>query len=102
MDTAVRQLPHQPGIDRAEEAVAAAQPLGDGGTIAKQPSKLAGREGRIEVESRLSPDQCDFGVLAQFADLLVAAPALPDDGGHDGFAGMTVPYDEGLGLIGDA
>src|SRR5262249_10868443 len=99
---AVGQLPNQPAIDRAEEIVAPAQAGGDGGAISEQPFELAGGERRVEVESGLVADERDGAIVAQFADLRVAAAALPDDGGHDRLAGAAVPDDEGLGLVGDA
>src|SRR6185295_20421355 len=96
------QLPDQPAIDRAEEVIAAAQPLGDGGAIAEQPGELARSECRIEVEAGLGADKGNGALVAQLANLRIAAAALPDDGGHDGFAGLPVPDDQGLGLVGDA
>jgi hypothetical protein len=102
MDLAVRQLPDQPAIDRAEQVVAAAQSVGDGRAMAEQPFELAGRECGVKVEARLSADEGKRALVAQLLEFRVAAAALPDDGGHDGLAGMTVPDDESLGLIGDA
>jgi hypothetical protein len=78
---AAGQRPDQPAIDGAEENVAAAQAVGDGRAVAKQPAQLAGGEGGVEVEAGLAADQRERAIVAQLLQLGVAAPALPDDGG---------------------
>ena len=96
------QVPHQPAVDGAKDQFALLGPRPRAFDIVENPGQLGAGEIGIEqqpgarghhlLETFRSEIGTDFG----------GAPVLPDDGVIDRFAGLTVPDDGGLALVGDA
>ena len=102
MHLAAREVPDQPGIDRAEQQFAVPGPLTGTGHVIENPFELGRRKIGIDDETgmlanvRLQP----FGL--QLVANSRRAPALPDDGIAHRFAGGLFPNHRGLALVGDA
>ena len=102
VDVAVRQLPDQPGVDRAEEQLASLSPLACAGHVVQQPFDLRAGEIRVRHETRLGADLIAPARLDDAVDDVGGAAALPDDGVGDRLAGGLVPDHGRLALVGDA
>ena len=102
MDLAVRQLPHQPAVDRAESQVAMG--CGDVGAVhmVQDPADLGCREVRVDHQAGAVADLRFHAMCTQLRAQRFAAPVLPDDGVVDRLAGAAVPHHRGLALVGDA
>ncbi len=99
---AAAQVPHQPGVDRAESQFAALGLCARPGNIVEQPGDLGAAEIGVQQKTGLLPDQR----LMAFGEQAVAdarrAPVLPDDGVVDRPAGLAIPNDGRFALVGDA
>jgi len=96
------ELPDEPGIDRAECELAA---LGAGArprNLVEQPGDLGAAEIRINHQPGLLFYEFLNPFFFQLRTNLRGAPVLPDDGVVDRLAGLPVPDDGGLALVGDA
>ena len=95
------QLPDQPGIRGAGRET----PRRGRGTravdVVEHPLELAGREVGIDDQAGLGPHGRLAPALAQLAAGVAATLALPDHGVVDRLAGLAVPDDRGLPLVGD-
>ena len=102
VDLAAGQFPDQPGLHRAEQQLAGLGLLPRAGDVVQDPFQLGGRKVGVDDKARLLPE--GFGVAAglQLVAVGAGAPALPDDGVVDRLAGVPVPDDGGLALVGDA
>src|SRR5690606_13687477 len=94
--------PHQVAVDRPEGELAPLGPLARAGYVLEEPLELRAGEVRIENEAGLLANP---GLAARGAELFAArgrASVLPDDGAMHGGAGLAVPEDRRLALVGDA
>ena len=85
-----RQLPDEPGVDRAEREPGAT-------VLAQEPLELRGGEVRIGNEPRALADQ--IGV--ELAAARRGSPVLPDDRRRDRASGHAVPEQRRLALVRD-
>ncbi len=99
---AVRQLPHQPAVDRAESEFAAFRALTCSRHVIEQPGQLGAREIRIEQQSGAPGDLGLETVGLQLLAQVGRAAVLPDDGRRNRPAGAAVPQHGRLTLVGDA
>src|SRR6188472_1660441 len=88
-----RELPHEPGVDRAEGQLTGGQ-LG----AREDPLELRGREVRVGHEARSLPDQ----QRRQLRAALRGAPVLPDDRGMHRPPRRPLPDDGRLTLVRDS
>ena len=99
---AAGEVPHDPRVGSAEERVAAlgrrAQPV----DVLQQPLQLAAGEVGGRRQPGLAPDDLAAAVGVQGRGDAVGAGVLPDDGVVPRTAGMPVPDDRRLALVGDA
>ncbi|KAI1697211.1 hypothetical protein Ddc_19864 [Ditylenchus destructor] len=102
MDLAVRELPDQPAVDGAEGQLAALGLLARAGHVLQDPLQLGPREIRVHHQPRLALDQRPVSALSQLGAARLGAAVLPDDRVMDGPAGLAVPHQRGLALVGDA
>ena len=102
VDVAVRQLPDQPGVDRAEQQLASLRPLARAGHVVQQPFDLRAGEIRVRHKARLGADLVAPACLDDPVDDIGGTAALPDDGVCNRLAGGLVPDHGGLTLVGDA
>src|SRR6185312_6357518 len=89
-------------IDGAEGELAALGGLARAGHVVEQPGDLGGGEIGIDDEAGARRDRLLMAFGAQLGAALRGAAVLPDDGARDRAAGLALPYDRGLALIGDA
>ena len=102
VDRAAGQPPQQERIDRAEGEFAALGARPCAGDIVEQPGDLGRREIRVEQQSRA---RCDQRLVPRGAQPLAdvgGAAVLPDDRAMDRRAGLAVPDQRRLALVGDA
>ena len=103
MHPAAGQLPDQPGVHRAEQQLPRLGLLPGAGDVVQHPADLGG--GKIGVDQQagvLLHIAGEGGVLLQLLAVLGGAAALPDNGVADRAAGLPVPEDRRLPLVGDA
>ncbi len=102
VDTAAGQAPEQPGIDRAEEHLAPLGAAAEAVVGVQQVRDLGAGEVGVDHQARLGPKGLFQALgLQTIADAGTDA-ALPDDGRGDGPAGLPVPEDRRLALVGHA
>src|SRR5439155_9083294 len=97
-----RELPHQPGVDRAEAELALGRALGRPRDVLQQPAQLGAGEVGVEDEARLL---AHAGLEAALFQLLAArrrAAVLPDESSMPGAARAAAPEDRRLALVRDA
>ena len=70
--------------------------------VVQDPLDLGAREVGRQRQADLGPEAVLAAVLAELVDVDVGARVLPDDRVVDGLAGVLVPDDRGLALVGDA
>ncbi len=99
---AARQAPDEPAVDRAEDEVAGLGPRPRALDLVEHPGDLGAGEIAVDQQARLLGD----GVGVALGDQPLAqprrAPVLPDDGVVDRLAGVPVPDERRLALVGDA
>ena len=103
VDRPAGELPHQPGVHRAEEQLAPLRLLTGALYMVQNPLELGGGEVGVNEQSGVllhigGERPVGLQLLAQGG----GAAALPHDGVGDGPAGLPVPDDGGLPLVGDA
>ena len=95
------QLPHQPGLHRAEYGASRAGPVPETFLVVEEPAQLRPRE----VGRGGEPGQLPEALGADRGVKLGGEPGgpgvLPDDRGSERFAGRGIPHDGGLALIRD-
>ena len=97
------QLPHQPGVHRAEQQLTPPGLFPGPLHVVQNPLELGGGEVGVNQQTGVLPD-----VVRQRLVLLKpfaqggSAPALPNDGVVDRTAGGFVPDNGGLPLVGDS
>ena len=101
-DRAAGQAPEQEAVDGAEGELAA---LGGGARarrVVEQPGDLGGGEIGVDDEAGRRRDRGSCALGLQPRATLGGAPVLPDDRVGDRLAGLALPDDRGLALVGDA
>ena len=98
----VRQVPHQPAVDGAEQQVARLRAPSGSGDMIQQPLDL--RSGKIGVgyEACLFPDGLTVARSHQLIDGLGGTAALPYDRIGDRLSCFLIPDHGCLALVGDA
>jgi len=99
---AAGQVPDQEGIDRAERQLAG---LGLGPRAVdriQDPGELGAGEIGVEQQAGLLGDHRLVALGLEAGAQLGGAAVLPDDGAVNRLAGLAVPNDHGLALVGDA
>nr|WP_237705443.1 hypothetical protein [Chthoniobacter flavus] len=95
----IGELPHEPGIDRAESQLAAVRPLARTWDVVEEPAHFATGKIGIDDEPRVLLDQLGVpGRLEAIAELRRAA-ILPDDRVVDRLARLAIPNHGRLALI---
>ena len=102
MGLAAGQLPDQPGFHGAEQQLALLGLLPCALDVFQDPAQLGAGEVRVDDQAGLGAEGIGQALFLQAVAILTGAAALPDDGVVDGFAGVLVPHDGGLALVGDA
>ena len=103
VDFSAGELPHQPGVHRAEQQLPGLGLFPGTGDIVQDPADLGGGEVGVRHKAGVLPDIfLHARDLQQLVHQRGRAAALPDDGIADRAAGGAVPQDRGLPLIGDA
>src|SRR5690606_11607642 len=95
------EIPDEPGVDVAEAEVPGFGLLGRPVDVLEDPTDLGARKVGGEGKAGLVTEPVLPAVLAELVDDLVRPGVLPDDGVVDGFAGVAVPHDSRLALVGD-
>jgi hypothetical protein len=94
------EVPHQPGVDRAEGELAALGARPRSVDTVEQPAQLRSRE--IGVDQQTGTRLHERFVLPQLVAQFGGAAVLPDDGVVNRLAGGAVPHHRRLALVGDA
>ena len=102
MDLAAGQFPDQPGLHRPEQQLSRFGLLPRVWHMVQDPFQLGGRKISVDDKAGLLTELLGQTTGLQLVAVGAGAPALPDDGVADRFAGVAVPYDGGLPLVGDA
>src|ERR1035437_2818259 len=102
VNSAARQLPEQPAIDRAEGELARFSIAARAGNVVQDPRDFAGREIGIDQQAGALLDQRTVTFTPEALAEISGAPVLPDDRVVDGFPSLAIPHDRGLALVGDA
>src|SRR5438093_3273651 len=96
------EAPHEPGVDRAAEELAAFGPRLRPGHLVEDPADLRRREVRVDHEAGALADKRVQAAGAElFADRGTGA-ALPDDRAMDRCPRRSLPHDRRLALVRDA
>jgi hypothetical protein len=96
------QVPDQPGVGVAEQEVAPLGPLPGPLHVLEDPGDLGAGEVGGDDQPGLGLDLVLVALLLPAGHDRLGAGVLPDDGVVDGLAGVLVPDDGGLALVGDA
>ena len=99
---AAGEVPDQPRVGGAEDRVALLGRLADPVDVLEDPLDLAAGEVGRRGQARLAPDDVALALTVEGAGDPVGAGVLPDDRVVVGPAGVPVPDDRGLALVGDA
>ena len=99
---AAGQLPHQPGIHRAEQDFSALGLLSCALHMVKQPLDFRSRKIRIRNQTGRAADVPGQTVLHQPVHNIRCAAALPDDSVVNRPSGIFIPQDGRFALVGDA
>jgi hypothetical protein len=102
MDPAPRQLPDQEAVDRAEQKLAPFGPRPRAFDMVQQPLHLGAREIGVQQQACPVGHHRLVALVLQALAQVGGAAVLPDDGVVDWLAGVTVPDQHRLALVGDA
>ncbi len=102
VERALRELPDQPGVHRAEGELAARRAGARAGHVVQDPAELAGGEVGVDDQARLALDHPAVARLLPLVAEARGAAILPHDRVVDRLARAAVPHDRGFALVGDA
>ena len=102
VDAASGQVPDQPGVDGAEGELAGFGPRPRALDVVEEPLHLGPREVGVEKKAGAGGDHRFVPGGLQGGAGVGGAAVLPDDGGVDRLAGLAVPDQRRLALVGDA
>ena len=100
--SAARQLPDEPGVDRAGGEMARGRLLPRPGNVVEQPSQLRARKVRVEQKPGLAADRALEAGPAHPLHQARGAAILPDDRVVHGLSRLPVPEHDRLALVRDA
>ena len=89
-------------VDGAERELAGLGPRARARDVVENPRDLAPREVGVDHETRALADERVVAVGPEAVAEVRRAPVLPDDGVVDRLAGLAIPDDGRLALVGDA
>ncbi len=101
MYAALRQLPDQPRLHRAEQQLSGLRLLSGALHIVQDPFDLRRREIGVDDKPRLFPEFIRQSLLLQAVCILRCAAALPHDGIVDRSSRFLIPYHHRLPLVRD-
>ena len=101
VDFAGGQIPDQPGIDVAEEQFAVAGTFHGTGYVVEDPADLAPGKVRINYQACLRLHEATIERLLQLIAEVSSPATLPNNRRSNGFAGLLVPDNGRLALIGN-
>ena len=96
------QVPDKPRVDVAEEHLSSFSSRASAVDVLEDPLNLSAGKISCRWQSRLPSNHFAGASLFQVVDDAVGARVLPDDGVVKRLAGLRVPDDRGLALVGDA
>ena len=99
---AAGESPDQEAVDRAGPESARRQQLRCSRPVGEEPFDLGGAEVRVETQARPGFDGRSESRSLQLGAAIRRPAALPHDGVPQGGAGLCVPQEYGLPLVGDA
>ena len=99
---AIREVPHEPAVDRAERQLAGLGPRARAGHVVEDPRDLGAGKVGVDDQARAFPDQVLMAVAFQAIADIRGPAVLPDDGVVDRLAGLAIPDHGGLALVRDA
>lgn len=102
MDPSSGQAPEQKRVDCSESETTALSLLSCTIYILKYPVDLGGREVGVDEQSGLASDQLGMSGLPELVAELRCPAVLPDNGTVNRYAGLSIPYDGCLSLVGYA
>jgi len=94
--------PQQEGIDITEQHLARFRPLARAGEMVQQPADFQRAEIGGERQPGLGAEAAGAALARELGDVLVHARILPDQRVGQRLAGLAIPQDGGLALVGDA
>src|SRR5215203_5279413 len=98
---AASQLVDEPGVHGAQSHLTVLGPLLEPLHVVQEPGDLRTGEVGVDDEACLVGDHLVVALLTKLAAEGRASPVLPDDGVVDRLAGLPIPNDDGLALVGD-
>ena len=102
MHPSAGQLPDQPAVYRAKSQFAFFGAGTHPGYFVEQPLQLGARKVGVQDQPGFLLDQFCVALLLERITAARGSPVLPDDGVGDRLAGLAVPQQRGLALVGDA
>src|SRR5260370_4481037 len=97
-----RQIPQEESVDIPEEQLASRRLLPGARNIFKQPAQLQAAEVRAERQSGLRPEAALPALPCEARDIFRDPRVLPNNRIRNRLAGLALPDDGGLSLVGDA
>ena len=97
-----RELPDQPAVDGPERQLAGLGLARARRDVVEDPCDLAAGKIRVDDEAGAFADEVFVPVALQSIAVVGRAPVLPHDRVVDGSAGLSIPDDRRLALVGDA
>ena len=97
-----RQIPQEEGVDIPEKQVAAGGLPPGAGNIFKKPAQLQAAEVGTQRQSGLRPEAVLPTLAGEARDIFGNPRVLPNNRIRNRLAGLALPKDGGLPLIGDA
>src|ERR1700730_5573955 len=96
------QVPKEKGIDISKQQLARCCFLSGARNIFKQPAQLQAAEVRAQWQSGLLPEAVLAALPGEARDIFRNSRVLPNNRIRNRLAGLALPKDGGLPLIGDA
>ena len=99
---AIRKFPGQPGVDRAECEFSGSRRLPRSVHVIENPLEFRAGEIGVDHEAGFLLNRCGESALFQGIAEVSRPAILPDDGAMNRSAGLAVPDDCGLALVGNS
>src|SRR5690606_18111292 len=101
MGSSCAQLPYQPGVHRTKSQFSSLCPLSCTFYVFEHPSDFGSRKIRVDDQSGLGGNRLGKSFVFELVASSRSPPILPGDRSVDWFAGLPVPDDGRLPLVGD-
>ena len=95
-------MPHEPAIDGSESQLALFGTPARAANMVQYPTDFRSREIRVDQQTRLAPYLLLGAAPLQVTAGVGRSAILPDDGVIDRLAGVSIPDENRLALVGDA